>query len=148
VKTFFVPVGHYSDTQITREHSSLWLNPPVRDLLGVLLAGRNRPPYTYAAVDGDDAINPVPQVHVRVVAQDAEGKALPGASAQVFGLTPPSNPRFPIQDTGHDVIRVNRGSINQKAAGGFFRFEVQIHWQEGGEEQSGPRQALLVQKPG
>jgi hypothetical protein len=112
------------------------------------LAGRERPPYTYAAVDGDDAIDPVAQVHVRVVAQDAAGKALPGASVEVLGLNPPALPRFPIGETGRGVFRVSRQSIGQKAAGGWFRFEVRFHWQEGGMEKSSPRQALLVQKPG
>jgi hypothetical protein len=144
VKTFYVPVGHYPDSQITREHSSLWLNKPVRDLLGVLLAGKERQPYTYAAVDADDAINLVPQVHVRFVAQDADGKPLPGAFAQVPGH---AETQALAGSDGRGVLRVGREKIVQKVTAGLFRFEVQIHWQEGGESKS-VTQALLVHKPG
>ncbi|MFL6261885.1 MAG: lipase/acyltransferase domain-containing protein [Thermoanaerobaculia bacterium] len=149
VTHFLVPVGHYPDSQITREHAALWLNPPVRDLLGTLLAGRPRQPYTYAAVDGDDAINNVPQVKVRLVAQDAEGNPLPGAAVRLFGLQGVnSGTSHPIGHTIRGTLALNRANITQHAIGGWFRFEVEFHWQEGGQEKVGPRQVLLVQKPG
>jgi hypothetical protein len=147
VKNFLVPVGHYPDSQITRHHSALWMNPPVRDLLGVLLAGRQRPPYAYAAVDGDDAVNNVSEVQVRMVAQDAEGKPLQGAYALAFGLAnPPSNTKYGFNGEGRHSIFPLRQNIVQNAGGGFFRFEVEIHWLEGGVDKSSPRQALLVHK--
>jgi hypothetical protein len=148
VRNFLVPVGHYPDSQITREHSSLWLNPPVRDLLGTLLAGRPQPPYTYAAVDGDDAINDVPLVHVRLVAQDAGGNPLPGAYARAFGLQGVDDATRYLLDNGRGLMPLSRGAITQNAAGGWYRFEVEFHWLEGGADQAGPRQVLLVQRPG
>ncbi|HEY3570641.1 MAG TPA: hypothetical protein VGP73_22110 [Thermoanaerobaculia bacterium] len=147
VKHFLVPVGHYPDSQITREHAALWLNPPVRDLLGTLLAGRTRQPYTYAAVDGDDAVNNVPQVKVRLVAQDADGKPLPGAAVRLFDLQGvDSGTSHPIGNRIRSTLTLSRANITQHAAGGLFRFEIEFHWQEGGQEKVGPRQALLIQK--
>jgi pimeloyl-ACP methyl ester carboxylesterase len=147
VKHFLVPVGHYPDSQITREHAALWLNPPVRDLLGTLLASRPRQPYTYAAVDGDDAINNVPQVKVRLVAQDADGNPLPGAAVRLFDLQGvDSGKSHPIGKTIRGTLTLSRANITQHAAGGWFRFEVEFHWQEGGQEKVGPRQVLLIQK--
>jgi len=149
VQTFVVPVGNTTDSQIERLHIALWENRAAQDLLGSLLAGRPRPPYTYAAVDAGDAINNVPQVRVRVVAQDQNGQPLPGAYAQALGLNPPNldQTRYPINN-GRAILPLRRENIGQKAQGGWWRFEVQIHWQEGGQDKSGPRQALLVQKPG
>jgi hypothetical protein len=144
VQSFLVPIGHYPDSQVAREHSSLWLNLPVRDLLGTLLAGKPRQPYAYAAVDADDAVNNVANVKIRLVAQDADGKALPGARAVAFANSP-----HEIQSGFNGEIRcrmsVPRASIVQNAGGGFFRFEVEIHWQEGGVDKIS-RQALLVHK--
>jgi hypothetical protein len=149
VRNFLVPVGHYPDSQITREHAALWLNPPVRDLLGELLAGRSRPPYVYAAVDGDDAVNYTPQVRVRMVALDAAGKPLPGAYALAFGLQGvDSATRYLINDNGRGVMPLKRETITQDAGGGWFHFEVEIHWQAGGVDKSGPRQGLSVHKLG
>jgi hypothetical protein len=149
VRNFLVPVGHYPDSQITREHAALWLNPPVRDLLGELLAGRARPPYVYAAVDGDDADNYTPQVRVRMVALDAAGQPLPGAYALAFGLQGVDGAtRYLIDDDGRGVMPVKRESITQDAGGGWFHFEVEIHWLEGGVDKSGPRQGLSVHKLG
>ncbi len=129
-KNFLVPVGHYPDSQISREHSSLWLNPPVRDLLGALLAGQVRKPYTYAAVDDGDAANKVATVRVRLVAQGADGRPLPGAYAMAFGLATP-NPNHYVLDDGRGWMRLPRQSIVEDVGGGFLRFEVEIHWQEG-----------------
>ena len=149
VRNFLVPVGHYPDSQITREHAALWLNPPVRDFLGELLAGRKRPPYVYATVDGDDAVNYTPQVRIRMVAQDAAGQPLPGAYALAFGLTdPPDNRQLSFKGSLRQTLVVNRESITQDAGGGWFHFEVEIHWQEGEVDKSGPRQGLSVHKLG
>jgi pimeloyl-ACP methyl ester carboxylesterase len=144
VKSFLVPVGHYPDSQITREHSALWMNPPVSDLLGTLLARRPRQPYVYAAVDGDDADNNVAQVRVRLVAQDAGGKALTGARAVAFPNTP-QELHSGFNGEARLLMHVPRASIVQKFGGGFFRFELEIHWQEGGVDKSS-RQVLLVHK--
>ncbi len=146
IKNFLVPVGYYPDSQIPREHSSLWMNPPVRDFLGAVLAGKPRPPYTYAAADGDDAVSFSPQVKLRLVAQDADGQPLPGARAVAFPGT--------LQELHSDfnggircLTSVPRESIVQSVGGDLFRFEVDIHWQEGGVDRS-TRQALQVHKLG
>jgi pimeloyl-ACP methyl ester carboxylesterase len=145
VKSFLVPIGHYPDSQIAREHSALWMNPPVRDLLGALLAGKPRPPYAYATVDADDAVNNVAQVRLRMVAQDAGGKPLPGAFAVAFPNTPREiHSGFNSEIRG--LMTVPRQSIVQKAVGDLFRFEVEIRWQEGGVERSSGPQVLLVHK--
>jgi hypothetical protein len=144
VKSFLVPIGHYPDSQITREHSALWMNPPVSDLLGTLLAGKPRQPYVYAAVDGDDADNKVAQVRVRMVAQDAGGQPLTGARAVAFPNTP-QELHSGFNGEARLLMHVPRASIVQKFGGGFFRFELEIHWQEGGVEKSS-RQVLLVHK--
>lgn len=149
VKHFLVPVGHYPDSQITREHAALWLNPPVRALLGTLLAGKPRQPYTYAAVDGDDAVNNVPQVKVRLVAQDADGNPLPGAAVRLFDLQGvDSGTSHPIGNMIRNTLNLSRANITQHVGGGLFRFEIEFHWQEEGQEKVGERQALLVQRPG
>lgn len=147
VKHFLVPVGHYPDSQINREHNALWLNPPVRDLLGTLLVGQSQQPYVYAAVDGDDAINDVPEVKIRLVAQDADGNPLQDAYATVYDLNPADGTHY-LMNGIRRVITLKRESITQNAAGGWYRFEIEFHWQEGGAEKTGPRQALLVQRLG
>lgn len=144
VKSFLVPVGHYPDSQITREHSALWMNPPVSDLLGTLLAGKPRQPYVYAAVDGDDADGSVAQVRIRMVAQDAGGEALTGARAVAFPNTP-QELHSGFNGEARCLMKVPRASIVQKLGGGFFRFELEIRWQEGGAAKSS-RQVLLVHK--
>jgi hypothetical protein len=147
VRNFLVPVGHYPDSQITREHAALWLNPPIRDFLGELLAGRKRPPYVYAAVDGDDADNLGSQVRVRMVALDAAGQPLPDAYALAFGLQGvDSATHYLINDNGRGVMPLKRENITQDAGGGWYHFEVEIHWQEGGVDKRGPRQGLSVHK--
>jgi hypothetical protein len=144
VKHFLVPVGHYPLSNITREHAALWLNPPVRDLLGALLVGQERPPYTYAAVDGEDADNLRPQVRVRLVAQDADGKPLSNAYALAFGLNPQNDAHF-LLDDGRGVMPLSRQSIVQPFGGG-LSFEVEFHWREGNVDRSSPRQRLMIPK--
>jgi hypothetical protein len=144
VTNLLVPVGHYQDSQITREHSALWMNPPILDLLGTLLAGKPRQPYVYAAVDGDDAANPAAQVKIRMVAQDAGGMALPGARAVAFPGTP-QELHSSFNGEARLLMKVPRASLAQEVPGGFLRFELEIHWQEGGADRS-TRQALLVHK--
>jgi hypothetical protein len=148
VKTFLVPVGHYEDSQIERVHITLWQNRPVRDLLSFWLAGSDWLPYTYAAVDSGDAIDDVPNVRVRLVALDAQGKPLAGAYAQALDLNPPSDTKYLVDaGDGRGMMVLQRENIGQSAGGGWWRFEVQFHWQEGGQDRTSPRQALLVQKP-
>jgi pimeloyl-ACP methyl ester carboxylesterase len=144
VKNFLVPVGHYPDSQITREHSALWMNPPVSDLLGTLLAGKPRKPYAYAAVDDDDAANKVSQVRVRIVAQNADGQPLPGARAVAFPNSP-SEIRSGFNGEARLLMHIPRAGIVHEIPGGLLRFEMEIHWQEGGVDKSS-RQALLVHK--
>lgn len=122
VKNFLVPVGHYQDSQITREHSALWMNPPVSDLLGTLLAGKPRQPYVYAAVDGDDAANKTPHVKIRMVAQDADGKALTGAHAVAFPNTP-QELHSSFNGEARLLMPIPRGSIVQELPGGLLRFD-------------------------
>ncbi len=144
VTNFLVPVGHYQDSQITREHSALWMNPPIRDLLGTLLAGKPRQPYVYAAVDGDDATNPATRIKVRMVAQDTDGKALTGALAVAFpGTAQELHSSF--NGEARLLMPVPRGSIVQELPGGLLRFEMEIRWQEAGQARSS-RQVLLVNK--
>jgi hypothetical protein len=144
VTSFLVPVGHYPDSQITREHSALWMNPPVSDLLGTLLAGKPRQPYVYAAVDGGDAGNKVSQVRIRIVAQDAGGKALPEARAVAFPNSP-AEIRSSFNGEARLLMPIPRASIVQELGGGLLRFELEIHWREGGADKSS-RQVLLVHK--
>jgi hypothetical protein len=148
-RTFFVPIGHYQNDQLQRVHICIWENQPVSDLLGALLARRPWQPYTYAVVDADDAINDVPQVRVRLVAQDQNGQPLTGAIAQVGGLAgAPPEPALVDQGTGRGLLLVERGSIVTAVGGGWHRFTVQFHWKEGNQDRSGAPQALLVQSPG
>ncbi len=149
VKNFLVPIGYYPKGQIPREHAALWLNPPVRDLLGTLLAGRPRQPYVYAAIDSEDAVNLGPQVMVRLVALGADGKPLQGAYARAFGLSSFNDAtQFLINDNGRGRMPLQRENITQKGADDWYHFEVEIHWLEGGVDKSGPRQDLSVHKLG
>ncbi len=149
VKHFLVPIGYYTKGQIPREHAALWLNPPVRDLLGTLLAGRPRQPYIYAAIDSGDAVNFGPQVMVRLVALDADGKPLQGSYARAFGLSSFNDAtQFQINDNGRGRMPLLRENITQKGADDWYHFEVEIHWLEGGVDKSGPRQGLSVHKLG
>lgn len=148
-RAFYVPIGHYQDSQLERVHICIWENSPVQAILGTLLARRPWQPYTYAVVDADDAINDVQQVRVRLVAQDQGGSPLSGAIAQAGGLAgaaPP--PTLVDQGTGRGLMMVDREDIVTAVGNGWHRFTVQFHWREGGQDRSGDPQALLVQKPG
>ena len=140
VTTLTVPLGHTSRSQILRRHITLWQNPAVSDLLGVLLAGRPRPPYVYAAVDSDDAVNiQKPEVDVRGVALDERGQALPQATMEAGGL------RITLGADGRATLPLPRTRITQQIQGRLFRFEVRFRWQGPGG-QSAPPQVLHVQK--
>jgi hypothetical protein len=148
VSTFLLPIGHYEDSQLDRPHIVIWQNRPVRDLLGALLAGGQRPAFTYAAVDSGDAtgVN-VPIVRVRLVALDATGRPLANAFALAIGLNPPNPAQFLLDDDGRGTMRIRRENI-PAVQGGLGSFGVEIHWQDGGQDRSSPAQFLVVQKLG
>jgi len=138
--TLAVPLGHTSESQILRRHITLWQNPAVSDLLGVLLAGRPRPPYVYAAVDSDDAVNVhEAAVRVRGVALDEGGQALPQATMEAGGL------RLEFGPDGRGTLTIPRDRITQRVQGRLFRFEVRFRWQGPGGQSARP-QVLHVQK--
>ena len=148
ISTFMVPVGHYPGDDLERVHIVLWENQPVRDLLGVLLAGQPRPPYTYAAVDSLDATGvDVAQVHVRLVALDAAGQPLPNAFATPVGLNPANLDRtqYLLDADGRGMMRLSRGNI-PLVQGGLGRFGVQFHWQENGAHRSSGPLIMNIQK--
>lgn len=141
VHTYLVPIGNYPDDQLRRQHIVLWENPPVRDLLAVHLAGRPRPPYVYAAVDGDDAVAVDKQnIRIYIVALGPDGEPLPGAFATAAG----SATHFGFGPDGLGMMRLDRG-LAQNAGHGFFRFEVRFH--DAGGNPIGEPQGLTIQGP-
>jgi hypothetical protein len=146
VSTFLVPIGHYEKRQISDRHIVLWENQPVRDLLATVLAGRPRPPYTYAAVDADDAVA-VDRARVRVylVALDEKGAPLPGAYARALQMNPPDPAHYLMREDGLGTMPLRRENIAQ-GMHDTFHFQVQFHWQEGVAERTSPPQTMWIKK--
>jgi len=141
VRTYLVPIGHYPNDQLGRKHIVLWENPPVRDLLATLLTDRPQPPYVYAAVDADDAVDvDKPRVRVYTVALDAAGVPLPGAFSTVAG----SPTEFGFGPDGLGMMLLDR-ALAENAGHGFFRLEVRFHDAQG--DPLGMPQALTIQGP-
>ena len=81
VRTFHVPYGCYSSGPESGKHSQLWKAPPVRGLLEHALLGTSGTPYTWAALDPDDAYKKRRLVRIRVVGLDPQGRPLENARA-------------------------------------------------------------------
>jgi hypothetical protein len=87
----------------------------------------------------------VPVVRVRLIALDSMGRPLPNTYAKAVGLNLPSPAQFLLDDEGRGKMRMAREHIPVVKAG-LGCFEVEIHWQEGGQDHNSPAQFIVVQK--
>ena len=137
VTTYHVPVGRDHGGK-TNPHSTLWRNPGGRNLLRHLLGGKALEPFVYGAVDAEDALRTsVPNVRVRLVALDPDGKPLAGASVRATDLLggPTAASDFPASGEGRHLIVIPRNHI-RPAGPQHRRFTLEFAWQEQGQSKS------------
>ena len=109
VRTFHVPYGCYSSGPESGKHSQLWKAPPVRGLLEHALLGTSGTPYTWAALDPDDAYKKRRLVRIRVVGLDPQGRPLENArvyTAAVGGRRKGKEHR--LDSTGRAIVVFDR----------------------------------------
>ncbi len=83
----FVPIGSTENVHASnRRHSELWRNSSVAALVGSLLDSGFAEPFTTAAVDWSDKVDPGVPVRVRYVLRSAEGAPLLNARARLVNL--------------------------------------------------------------
>lgn len=135
VSTFQMPLGLYPLNNIPDEHSALWETQPGEDLLRFFINGEPWRDFVYAAVDAEDANKKSPRLRIRAVALDRSGNRLQDARVRVRLLKPNDATEHSLEEDGRGTITISRANLHQTVAG-FFRFEVVVHWTEGGTAQS------------
>lgn len=129
VATLYVPVGVYADQVITQKHSQLWRTPPVRAILGTILAGDKAQPHVWAAVDHDTATDRRRRVIVRIAASDGRGRPLSRCRAVIrVGSVPPE---IDLSANVRGEVSFSRANLLPNIGTRFFRFEAEVRWQEG-----------------
>ena len=137
VATYHVPVGRDHGGK-TNPHSTLWRNPGGRNLLRHLLGELPWAPFAYGAVDAEDALRTsVPNVRVRLVALDSDGRPLSNATVRAIDLQggPTDSSDFPASGEGRHLIVLPRDRI-RPAGPQHRRFTLELAWREQGQTHS------------
>lgn len=136
VKTFELPIGVFPGLDAVNRHGTLWKNPGGEDVLWHLLSGEPLPVQVHAALDGGDAVPPVPTLRFRACAWQTDGTALPGASFEIENPFTGQRIAGPAAiPAGRGMLLVARAALPKTADGRFHRYRVRFRW-NGGEKRS------------
>jgi len=127
VRSMFLPIGAFADFATPERHAQIWEPPVVRQLFKEVFNDAEQKPFVAAAADGDQAVDPeADPVRVRIAANAADGKPLPGAKISFTNGTQGFNGGKRIS------LDLPRASFQQKPAPTIQRTEITVSW-EGGQ---------------
>jgi pimeloyl-ACP methyl ester carboxylesterase len=134
VRTFFLPIGLFANFIIPERHPRIWDPPPVREIFNQVLKDTEPMPFVCGAIDGDEAVDRTVPFTVRLVASDAQGKALSNVKAAF-----PTFPGKPTVSFGPSSVRkeivMKRNGLKPNVGSNLFRFRADISWANGGPEE-------------
>ncbi|HEX9941341.1 MAG TPA: hypothetical protein VGG03_04940 [Thermoanaerobaculia bacterium] len=131
VRTFFLPIGLFANFLIPERHPRIWDPPPVREIFNQVLKDTEPMPFVCGAIDGDEAVDRSVPFTVRLVASDADGKALPDVKATF--TTFPGKPTVTFaKDTVRKEHVLKRTNLKPNIGSNLFRFRADISWGQGG----------------
>ena len=133
VRTFHVPYGCYSSGPESGKHSQLWRAPPARSLLEHVLLDTSGTPYTWAALDPDDAYDKRRFVRIRVMGLDPQGRPLENARASVARIRSRRKGKdYPLDRWGRATVVFDRA----REAPDYNRYNVPVDltWTHQGTE--------------
>jgi pimeloyl-ACP methyl ester carboxylesterase len=129
VRSQFLPIGAFGESQLPEVHGQIWEPPAVRQIFREVLNGAPRRPFIAAAADKDQYIDTNSDVVVRVGAADSDGKPLPEATATLNF----SGPKQTFSFNGGKrlditITKAQRSGVHANVGHDNYRFTVDVNW--------------------